>query len=161
MNVWNSIEWQLNLNSSNSDIRSGLYLKIDKEVHDEVRRACKEFAAWARTHYEFPIRLIIYIRDTYRIQAKDGDMVCGTFFWTNNRTDEPYIRLAVGDYEELLNEEGQDNALASILYTFIHEITHYFQWLNDVKQSDEILEENAEIDSNEVFELYASTREHP
>lgn len=43
---------------------------------------------------------------------------------------EPYIRVAVGDYKELLKTEQKDDVLAGYLCSIAHELTHYFQWIN-------------------------------
>ena len=102
--------------------------------HSEVRRACKEFAAFLRKEYFFPLRVVIYVKKHYRIIALDGDRVCGTFRSTyDDYTVEPYILLAAGDYNDLCKKRGKDNALAAILLTMAHELTHYFQWINSLK----------------------------
>lgn len=55
----------------------------------------------------------------------------GHFLAPSDPEQEPYIRLAVGDYLQLLAAWGQDSALASILRSLAHELTHYFQWVRD------------------------------
>ncbi len=63
----------------------------------------------------FPIRIPIYLKDTEAIRTMDGELVSATFFQPDKRTDEPYIRVATGDYSEMLSCRGKDNALAAIL----------------------------------------------
>lgn len=53
-------------------------MRFDKEVDNEVRRACKEFAAFLRKEY-FPIRVVVYVKRTRRIWFIDGEAVVGTF----------------------------------------------------------------------------------
>jgi len=48
-----------------------------------------------------------------------------------NPTVEPYIRIATGDYDELVREQGRNNALASYICSLAHEIIHYQQWITN------------------------------
>ena len=48
----------------------------------------------------------------YALKCYDGDFVCGTFFQPDNRDDEPYIRIATGNYLTDLEKFGRDEALA-------------------------------------------------
>lgn len=79
----------------------------------------------------------------------------------NDRFVEPYIRIATGDYEELREKYGRDDALATILRSFAHEIVHYLQWINGFEQTDTEAERQAERYSKEILNMYAKTREHP
>lgn len=106
INVWTLENWKKEL--SCTEIRRGLRLVIDKEVIDEVRTAFKEFAAWLRKEYYFPLRVPVYVKNSYRITARDGEAVVGLFFEPNSVTVEPYIKLAVGDFESLKQERGAD-----------------------------------------------------
>lgn len=163
MNIWFSEKWKRRYSCPMTQkiIRSGVNLRCDKKVNAEVKTACKEFLKWARKNFVFPIKVPIYVKAYKRIKTKDKDMACGTFFWPNSIYDEPYIKIAIGDYEELLRENGRDNALASILYSLIHELTHYFQWINGVKDPDVELESQAEKCAEEILNIYSETRDHP
>lgn len=142
--------------------RQGLRIRCDKGVHPEVRRACLEFGHWLRKEFEFPIRVVVYLKKDYRIKSQaDKELVTGTFLGPFDKNEEPYIRVATGDYLELLEERGQDNALASILGTIAHEIGHYYQWIDDLELEDDEAEEGAENESEYMLDLYAQTREHP
>ena len=141
--------------------KSGLRVRCDKLVDPEVKRAIKACAAWLRSEYVFPKRVRVYVKADRRIKARNGERVCGTFFRPADRCAEPYIRIAAGDYLELLDEMGKDNALASILLTFMHEMTHYFQWLNDLDLTLTGEERQATNYSRKLLNLYATTREHP
>lgn len=145
----------------NSNVSQGLQLKSNSGVDIEVRAACKEFCKWQRNEFSFPIRVPIYLKSAERIKATDGDLVCGTFFEPNDRFVEPYIRIATGDYEELREKYGRDDALATILRSFAHEIVHYLQWINGFEQTDTEAERQAERYSKEILNMYAKTREHP
>ncbi|MED4002555.1 hypothetical protein [Priestia aryabhattai] len=84
-------------------------------------------------------------------------MVSATFFAPYDKQEEPYIRIATGDYMELLHELGKDDALASILNSIAHELGHYYQWIDD----DELEEESAEGTADYIMGLYSDTRDHP
>lgn len=159
MNIWQMKKWQ-DFYTPNS-CRSGLRLCFQKDVDLEVKRAFRDFALWLRREYAFPKRINIYVKSQRRIKALEGDLVCGTFFRPADRDKEPYVRIATGDYPDLLEEEGHDNALAALLWTVAHELTHYFQWLNDIKLTLIGEERQATVYANKIIKDYAQTRDHP
>lgn len=95
------------------------------------------------------------------IRAKNGENVVGSFFEPFSYLDEPYIRIATGDYYELTDIIGEDNALASILLTLAHELTHYYQWINSIQLTPRGREWQASRYANYILDEYALTREHP
>ena len=98
---------------------------------------------------------------TEKIKAKDGDMGFGTFFRPYGYPVEPYIRLATGDYSALEEARGRDNALAVILSSLAHEITHYYQYINKADLSLRGEEIQASRTASIILDLYAQTRDHP
>ncbi len=105
---------------------------------------------------------IIDKRDLLRIvKTKDGDYVVGSFFEPNDYFTEPYIKISTGDYEDLLNEIGKDNALASFIYTLSHEITHYYQWINRVEKSVDDREIEVDYYGDYILQQYADCVESP
>lgn len=145
----------------NSNCRIGLRVRYEIEVDSEVKRAIGECINWLRTTYFFPKRLNLYVKSSETIKASNGENVCGTFFRPADRDIEPYIKVATGDYHELLYERGKDNALAAILQTIMHEICHYFQWLNDLDLTLIGEERQATNYSRKLMLEYAETRDHP
>jgi hypothetical protein len=138
--------------------RQGLRIRCEQGVHPEVRRACLEFASWLRKEFEFPIRVVVYLKKDYQIKSEfDKELVSATFFGPFDKRQEPYIRVSTGDYLELLVENGLDDALAAILGSIAHELGHYYQWIDDL----ELDEEGAENNSEYMLDLYAQTRDHP
>ena len=91
----------------------------------------------------------------------DGEMVYGTFFQPYNETDEPYIRVVTGSYIDNSIILGRDDALALILETIAHELTHYFQWINDIKLTEIGYERQASSYANYILDEYASVVDHP
>ena len=129
--IWTIENWEQNIDFMEEGHRTGFRLRFDSGIDPEVRRACKEFAAFLRKEYFFPLRVVAYIKNKKKIRAMDGDLVYGTF-WSmeDDYTVEPYIRVAAGDYLDLCDKWGKDSALTAILLTIGHELTHYFQWIN-------------------------------
>ena len=160
MNIWTTNDWEKYLQNDNSK-RTGLRFRYDRNVHPEVKRACSQFAIWLRTQYCFPLRVIVYDKGTKTIRTKDGDCVVGSFFEPFSYLDEPYIRIATGDYNELMGDLGNDNALASILHTLAHELTHYYQWINNIQLTPIGRERQATRYANYIIDEYSSIREHP
>lgn len=140
--------------NTNNNFRSGLRLKFDSDVHCEVRQACKEFCKWLRSEYYFPIRVPVYIKSVERIKALDGDLVCATFFEPFNRDVEPYIKVATGYYNDLIKKFGKDKAVLSIIRPIEHELTHYFQWVNDIKLTIIGEERQASAYANFIMDEY-------
>ena len=159
MNLLKTKKWMYYY--SNNNHRSGLRVRYEKNIDSEVKRAIGECIKWLRTTYDFPKRLNLYVKESVRIKAKNGENVCGTFFRPANRDVEPYIKVATGDYHELLLDRGKDNALATILQTIMHEISHYFQWLNDLDLTLIGEERQATNYSRKLMFEYAETRDHP
>lgn len=88
-------------------------------------------------------------------------MVSAVFFEPSNYYDEPYISIAIGDYDELLEQFGRDNAIAAVLRTVAHELTHYFQWINNIELTEIGYERQAVRFADLIVGAYAQTREHP
>jgi hypothetical protein len=66
-----------------------------------VRRAFIRFARWLRQEYVFPIRVPVYLYPSRTILNRDGAHVSATFLGPFDRGEEPYIRVATGDYADL------------------------------------------------------------
>ncbi len=160
MHVWTIEDWSKNL-VEDSIRRTGIRFRYDKTVHAEVKRACSQFARWLRSEYYFPLRVVVYVKGTKTIRSKDGESVVGTFFEPFSYFDEPYIKISTGDYLELISSLGKDNALATILASLVHELTHYFQWINGIQLTPIGRERQANNYAQYIIDEYSLTCEHP
>lgn len=135
MHLWYLEKWKKYIDFNSGEYETGVYMRFDKDVDGRVKCFCKEFGKWLRREFVFPIRITIYVKDKYRIKAKDGDLVVGTFWRPEGfeKDNMPYARIAVGDYLELVNQKGEEEAMWAILGSIAHELTHYFQYINNVK----------------------------
>ncbi|MFD3446491.1 hypothetical protein ACFDTO_17995 [Microbacteriaceae bacterium 4G12] len=156
-NIWKSNRWKKNLDINNIHRRKGLRFRFQKGVDNEVRRACLEFGDWLRNEFSFPVRVPIYMKASPKIKALDGEHVFAIFFEPFDKKEEPYIKVATGTYKESMLKNGKDNALAGILGSIAHELTHYYQWINDLKTS----ERQAIYYSSKILYEYSLTRAHP
>lgn len=157
MKLWKCNDWDIYLCK---DRRTGIRLRFDKGVNPEVRRACLEFVQWIRKNFDFPIRIPIYFKNKEFILSNQGEHVSATFFGPYNKCLEPYIRISVGDYGMLLKSRGKDNALAAILRSIAHELSHYYQWIKDTFD-DPNAERQARYYAGRILDIYAQTRDHP
>lgn len=137
-------------------MRSGLYVRASK-ANPEVRKAVIRFARWLRRNYEFPVRVPVYLSDKANIITRDGEPVSASFFAPFDRSVEPYIRIATGDYIARQKKCGRDNALAAILCSLAHEIVHYQQWIQD----KDLSEPEAVRGALRILRFYAKTVMHP
>jgi len=135
--------------------RSGLRVKCEQGVNSNVRQSCLDFAKWLRLYMEFPIRVVVYLKKAQQIKTKDRlEMVSATFLGPYNKDEEPYIRVATGDFEELLLDRGEENAIFAILNSMAHEIIHYQQWLENPDLDEEIAETEAELEGTRLVDEY-------
>ena len=153
-------KWKLNING-NVYRRIGIRFRYDKSVDLEVKRAISQFAIWLRSEYYFPLRVVVYVKGTNTVRTREGESVVGTFFEPFSYDDEPYIKISTGDYNELVSDLGKDDALATILASLAHELTHYYQWINGIKLTSIGRERQATKYADYIVDEYSLTREHP
>lgn len=156
--IWYSEQWKKFIDPTDGTIKKGLFLHIEKGVDESVRVSCLAFAGWLRKEFKFPFRLNVYIKKDYRIKAKDGDMVVGTMWRPADYNVEcngyPYIRLAAGDYLDLVQERGEDQTMWIILRSFAHELTHYYQYINNLPLTLIGEERQANVYANRILQAY-------
>lgn len=135
----------------------GVKLCFNKGTDPEVRRACIAFLRWLRKEYIFPRRIIISISDTEQVFSNDGNGMSSVFWGPFDKRKAPKIQVAAGDYYQLLESRGKDNALASILHSIAFQLGCYFQWVQDLPAS----RRQAQYYAREILLDYADTRDHP
>ena len=155
--LWTSEDWEQYF--ENKKRRIGLYLRFEKGIDTEIKRACKDFCKWLRLNYCFPIRITIYFKESESVISKNKERFSGLFWGPFNKNDEPYIKIATGDIQEIINEKGKDNGLGAMLFTIAHELSHYFQWIKDIDNDHD--ERQAKYYSREIVYDYAEITEHP
>src|SRR5690242_13116859 len=137
-------------------MRAGLRIRGERG-HPEVRDALIRYARWLRQNYDFPIRVPAYLLPHRALRPKSGGHAQAIFFAPFDRTQEPYIRIATGDYPEWKRKLGRDNALASWIVSLSHEVVHYRQWV----ETGETFERGVAAKANRMLDRYAKTVDHP
>ena len=75
-------------------------VRIHPQVHPFLRREVHTFVRWLRANYPFPIRVNVYIPNTKKIRANDGDLCYGRCFVPDDPDDSITIDVAGGyDYD--------------------------------------------------------------
>jgi len=115
------------------------------------------YARWLRTHYPFPVRVPAYLLPGPTLTTSEGEEASASFFAPFSPTDEPYIRIATGDYPELRRNRGRDNALASFIVSMSHEVVHYQQWL----WTGEVSERGVAVAASAMLRRYERTTARP
>lgn len=131
--IWLSEKWMSNPKICIPDRKDGLRIFYDKEVHPEVKAAFQRLAAWIRERFYFPVRVNARICSAERVTARDGSRSVGLCFMPDNQAENCQIKIATGDYEKLVRERGTLQARIAIILPFLHELTHYYQWINSVE----------------------------
>lgn len=113
----------------NRNNRTGLRLRFESGTDAVLRGTFLRFSRWLRKEYEFPIRVLVYIKNRDFIVAADGDHVAGMFFAPYDKTQEPYVKIAVGDYVREREKRNHRELAYDFCSLLAHELTHYYQWL--------------------------------
>ena len=157
MNPWKSKKW-VEFYSNKQVLKNGLRLHFYGDINKNLKVVFKDFAKWLRKEFEFPVRVNVYIKSDCFIKAKDGDLVSATFWGPFNRMNEPYIKIAAGDYCESVRNNDEFNAVCSTVSSLAHELTHYYQWLNDMCLSEVQEERQAVYYSKKIVYMYLDER---
>ena len=134
--------------------RTGLRMRYDKDVDPEVKQAFRGLVNWIRARFCFPVRVTVYVKATKRVIARDGDRCVSVFFRPYNYLEDPYTRIATGDYDDLAQKYGNQKAMIQILMPLFIDLTHYYQWINSEKLTLKGEQRKATIYANSLMEEY-------
>lgn len=151
MDIWQAKRWKKVLPE---DCRRGLRTRFDPDISPEIKAYCKEMCKWLQYYWDFPMRVPIYFKNREFIRAADGDKCAAIFSGPYNHSEEPYIRIALGDYEKITKKWGKDRAIANTLRCIPHELTHYFQWINDIRLTEIGEERQATVYARAILEYF-------
>lgn len=124
--------------------RTGLRICSEQQVDLRLKKAFVDFAKWLRKEYNFPIRIPVYIKKDKYIKSSNGELVSALFFGPYDKNEEPYIKIATGDFQELIHECGERNAILNTLKSLAHELQHYYQWYDNTEYDEEEAEDGAD-----------------
>ena len=148
MNLWQSYEYD----RKKQPLSEGISLHIEKGIDPELRKLFIRFANWARIKYCFPIHVNVYIKDCEKIRLVGGRMAYGGFRYYEHRP--PYIRIPARIEPWLREEEEELDIYYTILGSLVHELTHYFQWVAELEQTDSVSERQANYFRFRIIEQF-------
>ncbi|HEX3655750.1 MAG TPA: hypothetical protein VHV55_08095 [Pirellulales bacterium] len=94
-----------------------------------MRDALIRYASWLRSQHHFPVRIPVYLLPGEKFVTAENETVVSSFFAPFDRSQEPYIRIATGDFPQLRRDRGRANALAAFILSLSRQLTHYWQWV--------------------------------
>ena len=115
------------------------------------------YARWLRTQVEFPVRVPVYLLPGEFVRSSKGELWSASIFLPWDRSEEPYIKIATGDYPKLKRLWGRDNALAAYLHSLSHEVVHYRQWV----ETGGFSERGVVVRAGKMVERYSQTVNEP
>ena len=80
-----------------------------------------------------------------------------SFFYPYDRVEEPYIRLATGDYPKLRKKNDRDDALAIMLMSLARQIVRYQDWVC----TSELPERRIGTRARRLIDRYSKTVDRP
>lgn len=148
MNIWQSFE-----KKNCSDFKNqGIAFHYEKEIDNELKKLYLSFAKWLRKRYVFPVHINVYILNCEKIRLRNGQLAYGSFRWYPNRT--PCIKIPSAVEKDLLKEYTSEEIYEQILSSLVHELTHYYQWLLNLNQSNAVSERQANHYRYRIIEKY-------
>ena len=161
MHIWTIERWKRYASPELITPKSRIQLHCDKNTNEDLKLACRHFIQWVKKEYYFPIPLCINLKKQALLKTRDGGTAVGTFFEPTDDSVLPHIRIATGDYPDLLDSLGRDDVIATILTVIAHEMTHYFQWINALPLTERGRERQSTQYSHFILDEYSQTRAHP
>ena len=148
MNLWQGFERKQNKEKISKEILLHFQNGIDKEL----KKLFISFTRWLRINYIFPINIHVYIINAEKIRLLNGNLAYGGFRWFAKRT--PMIRIASAIEKELLTKYKKEEIHEQILSSFVHELTHYYQWVLKLEQSNDSSERQANYFRYKIIDKY-------
>ncbi|WP_332375157.1 hypothetical protein [Lactococcus cremoris] len=127
-------------------LNKNIVLRFTPTVHRLIKKEIFRYFVWLDKNYEFPKKIVIYI--------SGGKFVFGEIAWkekmlTNfsvfpEKGDGSILKMACGDYIELLKEYDFQDMLGIMLFSLSENIQNYYQWVDDLEFDEEKAKESAQ-----------------
>lgn len=136
----------------------GIRAFFDSNISESLKREINSLIKYLRGKYYFPVRCNIHITNHKRYRSEvDGHIFYGAFYDNEGVYERRFIYPEIyvaGEVSRYLSTE-------QVLFTILHELTHYYQWFfgEDDKRSDLALEQEATRWANAILENYKQTRD--
>ncbi len=148
MNLWEIFEIKNNTEYENQ----GISLHYEKGIEENLRKEYVAFVGWLRKKYVFPIHIHIYILNSEQVRLQNGKMAYGSIKWFPKRN--PRIKIPSAVETHLLGKYTKEELYDQILSSFIHELTHYYQWVLDLDQSNATSERQANYYRYRILDMF-------
>ena len=148
MNIWQQFEKR-----PDKDIKDqGISFHYEKGIELVLKKQYVDFSGWLRKNYCFPVHINIYILNQEKVKLSSGVWAYGSFRWFENRP--PRIKIPSKIEYDLLSEYTYDEIYEQILSSLVHELTHYFQWVLRLEQSNAVSERQANYYRYRIIDKY-------
>ncbi|MBO5295340.1 MAG: hypothetical protein J6B71_08885 [Clostridia bacterium] len=148
--------WEQHKKTKNDAKNQNLMLHFDPDIEPELKTLYLSFSRWLRKEYFFPKKIHIYIRNCENIRLKNGKPAYGSFRYYQKRTS--MIQIPSKVEEHLLGEYTKEDLYEQILSSFVHELTHYYQWIDNLEQDNAVSERQANYFRYRIIEQYYLNR---
>ena len=148
MGLWN--EFKIN-NVCTLD-NKGISLIFEKGIEADLKKEYILLVKWLRTNYVFPVHINVYILNSEKVKLLSGTLAYGSFRWFPKRNPRIKIPSLINykNFEDYTKGEIYDNVLSSL----IHELTHYYQWIKNLEQTDYASERQADYYRYNILDKY-------
>ena len=147
MNIWDSYRKdKCNLKSE------GFSLHFERGIDSKLRDYYISFSKWLRKEYVFPTHINIYLKNCETIKLNSGIRAYGSFKYFEK--NPPRIIIPSKVEKKLLNEFSVDELYEQILSSFVHELTHYYQYVSGLEQTKAVSERQANHFRYSIIEKY-------
>lgn len=148
MNLWQKFEVKREKECQSL----GISFHFQDGIEPELRAVFISFSKWLRINYIFPVHVNVYIINAEKIRLINGNLAYGGFRWFPKRA--PMIRIAAAIEEDLLTKYIKEEIYEQILSSLIHELTHYYQWVLELEQSNATSERQANYFRYRIIDKY-------
>lgn len=147
MNLWQQFE-----KSNCKKTNQGISFHYEKGIDRELREFYLNFVKWLRSKYVFPVHITVYVLSREKVRLRNGSLQYGSFRWYPNRS--PRIKVPSKVEAALLEECSLDEVYVMILSSLVHELSHYFQWVSGLQQTNAVSERQANYYRFRIIEQF-------
>ena len=147
MNLWQQFE-----KTNCTRPSRGISFHYEKGLDPELREFYLCFFKWLRGRYVFPVHLTVYVLNQEKIRLRDGTLKYGSFRFYPTRS--PRIKVPSKVEAALLEECSLAEVYVMILSSLVHELSHYFQWVSGLQQTNAVSERQANYYRFRIIEQF-------
>lgn len=147
MNLWQQFE-KSNCKQSNQ----GISFHYEKGIDRELREFYLNFVKWLRSKYVFPVHITVYVLSREKVRLQNGSLQYGSFRWYPKRS--PRIKVPSKVEAALLEECSLAEVYVMILASLVHELSHYYQWVSALEQTNAVSERQANYYRFRIIEQF-------